>query len=156
VNFPAKKISFDQALKKAQHYCAYQERSHAELKTKLYSYGLFTAEVNEILALLIQDNFLNEQRFAEAFVSGKFKIKHWGRTKIIAHLKQKGVSDYCIKKGLCEIDEELYQQTLTKLMAKKLASSTNPTDFSTKQKVANYLIMKGYEYSLVFDTLKLT
>ena len=93
------------ANEKLKKYCAYQERSHKEVVDKLYKLGLYKNEVDQVLIALIQDDFLNEERFAQAFVSGKFRIKRWGRVKIKSHLKQKHISDYCIKKGMQEIDE---------------------------------------------------
>src|SRR5215467_3120575 len=109
----------EQALQKAKHYCAYQERSHFEAKEKLYSFGLHKQEVELVLSQLIEENYLNEERFAIRFASGKFRMKHWGRIKIKYELKQKQVSEYCIKAALKEIDEEEYRSTLIKLAAQK-------------------------------------
>ena len=88
-----------QALQKIKHYCAYQERCHSEVKEKLYGVGLRKNEVDEIISTLIEENYLNEERFAIQFAGGHFRIKNWGRVKIKYELKQKQVSDYCIKKG---------------------------------------------------------
>ena len=94
---------------KLQHYCAYQERSHSEVKYKCLELGLRGDEVDEAIAALVSENFLNEERFAIAFVGGKFRSKQWGRRKILAELKQRQVSAYCIKKGMAEIDEDDYE-----------------------------------------------
>ena len=110
----------DQALPKAKHYCAYQERCHSEVKEKLYSFGLNKKEVEQILSQLIEENYLNEERFAMQFAGGRFRIKQWGRVKIKYELKQKQVSEYCIKKALAAIDERDYQKTLQKLFDAKL------------------------------------
>src|SRR5690349_25179864 len=114
-----KQLTKEQALQKARHYCGYQERSHAEVKEKLYSFGLRQQEVDEILSLLIEENYLNEERFAIQFAGGHFRMKQWGRVKIKYGLKQKRVSEYCIKKAMKEIDDEDYLKTLQRLAEKK-------------------------------------
>lgn len=117
-----KRPSPDRALQKIKHYCAYQERSHAEVKEKLYSFGLWKNDVEDIISQLILDDYLNEERFACMFARGKFRMKQWGRVKIKYELNQKGVSEYCIKKGLMEIPEVEYMNTLSKLTEEKLRS----------------------------------
>src|ERR1700709_2489168 len=97
---PKKKLTREQAMQKARHYCAYQERSHYEVKQKLYSFGLHKIEVEESLSGLIEEDYLNEERFAIQFAGGHFRMKQWGRVKIRYELKQKQVSEYCIKKAL--------------------------------------------------------
>ncbi|HEX6181481.1 MAG TPA: RecX family transcriptional regulator, partial [Chitinophagaceae bacterium] len=115
----AKQISKEQALQKIRIYCGYQERSHNEVKEKLYSFGLRKNTVDEIMAQLIEENFLDEERFAVQFAGGKFRMKQWGKAKIIHALKQKGVSQYCIRKAIEEIDELTYRQVLHKLAERK-------------------------------------
>lgn len=114
------KLTPQQALQKAKHYCAYQERSHAEVKEKLYGFGLYKKEVDPIISTLIEENYLNEERFAIAFAGGHFRTKQWGRVKIKYQLKLKQVSEYCIKKALKTIDDNDYLQTLEKLFTEKL------------------------------------
>ena len=115
-----KHLTKEQALQKLKHYCAYQERCHSEVKEKLYHLGVWKKDHDEITAALIEENYLNEERFALAFAGGKFRLKQWGRVKIKQALKQKRVSEYCIKKALKEIDEKTYRKTLEKLATKKL------------------------------------
>jgi len=148
--FERKNIGTEAALRKIRQYCSYQERSHAEVKEKLYGYGLYKTEVEELLSRLIEDNYLNEERFAVAFAGGKFRMKQWGRSKIRYELKQKQVSDYCIKKALASIDSDDYEKTLRALSAKKLAELKSEKNiFTKKKKLQNYLIGKGYEFELV-------
>jgi regulatory protein len=141
-----------QALPKLMKYCAYQERTHQEAREKLYELGVYGDDAEAVIVQLIEDNFLNEERFAKAFAGGKFRMMQWGRQKILHALKQKGLSDYCIKKGMAEIDEDDYLQTLRKLLEKKLASlqdkENNP--LLLKQKMGMYAISKGYEAELVW------
>jgi regulatory protein len=140
-----------QALPKLMKFCAYQERTHQEAREKLYELGVYDDDAEEVIVRLIEDNFLNEERFAKAFAGGKFRMVHWGKQKILYALKQKGLSDYCIKKGMEEIGEEEYIQSLQKILQKKLtslASETNP--LIIKQKLAQYAISKGYESDLVW------
>lgn len=139
-------LSLEQALQKARHYCGYQERSHGEVQEKLYSFGLRKKDVETALATLIGENYLNEQRFAEQFAGGHFRLKEWGRIKIRYELKQRQVSEYCIKKALTLIDEEEYDRTLDRLAARKwetLRGEGNP--FVRKRKLQDYLLQKGYE-----------
>src|SRR6476620_10497067 len=101
----AKNIGTEKALQKIKHYCAYQERNHKEVKDKLYSFGLYRQEVEALLSQLIEEGYLNEERFAIAFAGGKFRLRQWGRVKIQYELKQKGISEYCIRKALMSIEE---------------------------------------------------
>src|SRR5438045_176735 len=100
---------------KLRQYCAYQERSHSEVQQKLWDLGVWKSEHGDIIASLIEDDYLNEERFAKAFVGGKFRMKDWGRKKIYYGLKEKGVSDYVIKRAMKEIDDEAYRETLREL-----------------------------------------
>ncbi len=144
-------MNLELATEKLKNYCAYQERSHQEVKEKLYKLGLYKKEVNEVITRLIEEDFLNEQRFAEAFVSGKFNIKKWGRVKIKAHLKQRQISEYCIKKGLEEIEEEAYLKTLEYLIQRKNREISEPDSFKKKGKIAAFVIQKGFESGLVWE-----
>lgn len=139
-----------QAIPKIRQYCAYQERCHAEVKDKLYSFGLHRKEVDEIIALLIGENYLNEERFAIHYAGGKFRIKHWGKNKIKQELKQKQVGDYCIKKALKEIDDADYIQSFKKLVEQKIKILKGEKNiFIKKKKLQDFLLMKGYESDLV-------
>lgn len=146
----------EQALQKVRHYCAYQERSHLEVKEKLYSFGLWKQEVEAALSQLIEENYLNEERFAVQFAGGKFRMKQWGRIKIRQELKQKQVSDYCIKKALKEIDEEAYQKTLQKLAEEKWKTLKGEKNiFIKKRKLQDYLLQKGFESDLINEMIRL-
>src|ERR1700754_3786363 len=112
-------LSPEQALQKLKHYCGYQERSHSEVQEKLYSFGLRKKDVEVAMATLIEENYLNEERFALQFAGGHFRLKEWGKVKIRYELKQRRVSEYCIKKALAAIDEEDYEKTLGRLAEKK-------------------------------------
>ncbi len=149
-----KNIGTEKAWQKIKHYCAYQERCHAETKDKLYSFGLYKHEVETLVSQLIEENYLNEERYAVAFAGGKFRMKQWGKTKIKYELQLKQVSDYCIKKALNEIHANDYEMTLHKLAGNKLATlqdETNP--FVIKTKLRNYLLQKGYESALINEVI---
>ncbi|MFN0082492.1 MAG: regulatory protein RecX [Ferruginibacter sp.] len=153
--FETKNIGPEKAVGKIKHYCAYQERSHAEVKKKLYGFGLYKNEVELLMSQLIEENYLNEERFALAFAGGKFRIKHWGKTKIKIELKLRQVSDYSIKKALAQIDEDDYLKTLQKIAAEKLATLKSEKNiFTKKSKLQNYLVSKGFEFNLVAEILK--
>ena len=139
----------DQAFQKLKHFCGYQERTHQEVKDKLYSLGLWKQDVETTLSKLIEEDYLNEERFAKAFAGGKFRMKQWGRVKIIYEMKQKGISAYCMKIGLREIDQDEYEKTLRKLAEKKLATlGGEKNGFTKKRKLMDYLLQKGYERDL--------
>lgn len=149
-----KYLTKEQALQKLKHYCAYQERSHSEVKEKLYSLGVWRKDHDEIIARLIEENYLNEERFAIAFAGGKFRIKQWGRVKIKYELKQKQVSDYSIKKALKQIDEEDYMKALNKLAKEKYASLKSEQYLVRKKKTMDHLIRRGFEAERVNESLK--
>jgi regulatory protein len=138
----------EQALQKLKHYCGYQERCHLEIKEKLYSLGVKKQDHDEILAKLIEENYLNEERFAIQFAGGKFRINHWGKRKISFALKEKQVSEYLIRKAL-KIDEKEYFKTLSKLAAKKYSSCKTESFLIRKKKTFDFLIQKGYEPELI-------
>jgi regulatory protein len=145
-----KYFSKEEALQKAKQYCAYQERCHSEVKEKLYSFGLYKNEVDELLSELISDNYLNEERFAIQFAGGKFRIKQWGRIKIKYALKQKQVSEYSIKKALKAIEENDYNKTLVKLFDQKLKTlKAEKNIFIKKRKLQDHLLQKGFETDLI-------
>ena len=149
-----KRLTPEQAYQKIKHYCGYQERSHAEVKEKLYGFGLYKNEVEELIAGLIEDNYLNEERFAIHYAGGKFRMKVWGRKKIEYELKQKQVSPYCIKKALKEIDEEEYYAALKKLAEKTKEGIEGANEFVEKQKLKNYLFSRGFEMNLIESVIK--
>lgn len=146
--------STSEALTKIYRYCAYQERSHREVKNKLYEYGLRSAEVDEILAQLITEGFLNEERYAKAFAGGKFRIMKWGRLKIQRELEMEGLTPRCIARGLSEIDSKDYSKTLSSLIKKKSALTAESDSFKKKNKIARFVIAKGYEPELVWESIK--
>ena len=144
-----KQLTKEQALQKLKHYCAYQERCHSEVKEKLYSLGVWKKDHDAIISTLIEENYLNEERFAIAYAGGKWRMKHWGRVRIRYELKQKQVTEYCIKKALKQIDEEEYLQVLHETAAAKYASLKSDQYLVRKKKTMDYLVNRGFEISLV-------
>lgn len=148
------KLTPQQALLKLAHYCAYQERCHLEVKNKLADYGVYFHDAEQVIAELIVQNYLNEERFAIAFAGGKFRVKKWGRNKIKQELKLKKISEYCIKQGLKEIDNEQYIQVLEKEAFQKYKASKDKNILVKANKTAQYLISRGFETDLVWDVVK--
>lgn len=142
-------LTKEQALQKLKQYCAYQERCHREVKEKLYALGVWKRDHDEIIATLIEENYLNEERFAIAYAGGKFRIKGWGRVKIKYELKQKRVSEYCIKKALKQIDESDYIAKLTTLATEKYQSLKGEQYLIRKKKTIDYLVGRGFELDLI-------
>jgi regulatory protein len=151
---PKKKLTPNQALTKAQLSCAYQERCQQEMREKLYEWGLYSNDVENIIANLVTDNYLNEERFAKAYAGGKFRIKKWGRVKIKLELKKRKISDYCIKKGMQEIDDSDYIKTLKEIIAKKSKEIKGGKVQVRNYKIAQYAYSRGFESDLVWDILK--
>jgi regulatory protein len=142
-----------QAKERIERYCAYQERSHQEVRNKLYSFGLYRDDVDQILSNLITDGFLNEERFAKAFAGGKFRMKKWGRIKITRALEGKGLSQNCIRIGLREIPEDDYLTTLRRLLEEKLLLLDQENIYITRDKLAKFVIQKGYEPDNVWSEI---
>lgn len=151
---PGIKLSKQAALAKAEHYCAYQERSQQEVRDKLYEWGLWSNEVEENISELIQTNFLNEERFTLAYVSGKFNIKGWGKYKIKQGLKLKRIPDKMIANALKTIDGDDYLKAILHAAEKKLRTITEKDAYKRKAKVVSYLLAKGFENDLILDVLK--
>jgi len=149
-----KKLSSEQALQKLKHYCAYQERCHLEVRLKLASLGVWRKEEDEIIATLITENYLNEERFAIAFARGKFRIKHWGRHRIIEALRQKGINHYCIRKAVGQLEANDYDSSIRKLADKKFRSLKDESSEIRKKKTTEYLLRKGYERAAVIEALR--
>lgn len=144
-----KLLTKDQALQKLRQYCGYQERSHYEVKQKLWEVGSYASDHDEIISTLIEEDYLNEERFAKQYAGGKFRLKDWGRVKIYYGLREKQVSEYNIKKAMKEIDEEAYIKKLQQLADKKNESLKGEQYLVRKKKTMDYLMQKGYESSLV-------
>lgn len=143
------------ALDKLRSWCGYQERCQQEARDKLYEFSLLTEAIESIIATLIADNFINEERFAKAYAGGKFRIKKWGKIKIKMGMKQKKISDACIKLGLAEIDEGAYFSTLQKIIEiKKRTLLSEKNKINKKYKLIRYAQSKGYETDLILDALK--
>lgn len=131
-------------------YCGYQERCHSEVRTKLLKLHVYGDDLESIIAELVRDDFLNEERYARSFARGKFRINHWGRNKIRLYLHRKDISDYCIRKGLSEIDEDEYTQYIEEQIAHKLQKGD---DFKARRKAGDALIRKGFEPALVWESM---
>ncbi len=141
-----KKEKVTDPLLRIQSWCAYQERSSFETRRKLKSFGLSSESIELVIAQLISDNFLNEERFSKAYVNGKFKIKHWGLQKIKLGLKQHQVSDYNLQKALLQVDASSYEAELENMLLKKLATLTKAEHpLQRKQKLYRFGLSKGYE-----------
>ncbi|MFD2962758.1 MULTISPECIES: regulatory protein RecX [Olivibacter] len=148
-----KKLTRQQAKSKAESYCAYQERSQQEMRDKLYSWGLHPVDVEEIIADLITENFLNEERFALAYASGKFTIKSWGKIKIRQGLKLHQISQRLIQDALNQINQQAYYDKLRGLLEKKAAHLKESDPYKRRNKLAQYALSKGYENDFIFDIL---
>lgn len=149
------KYSFLEVKAKLEALCAYQERCSFELDQKMIKWGLSSEDRNALLAHLISTNFLSEERFAEAYVSGKFRIKKWGRIKIKNGLKTKRISDYSIQKGLAVIDDSEYWESLVHLTQRKLnILSGTKDDYPTRVKLYKFLSGRGYEQDLVKEAVE--
>src|SRR6187431_2401833 len=148
-----KRYTPEAAKTKMYAYCAYQERSHQEVRSKLNSLGVYGDPAEQIISDLITAGYLNEERFAKAFAGGKFRIKGWGRVRIQRELEMHGVTKNCIRAGMNEIDDDDYRKTLEKLLHKKAATLSNDTPIVRRDKLGRFAISKGYESDLVWKIL---
>lgn len=142
-----------EALIKAANFCAYQERTHREVRKRLFELEIQSDEAEQIITYLIENNYLNEERFARIFAGSKFRQKKWGRIKIRQELKMRGVSDFCLKAGLSEIDDDDYTTTLQEIIEKKSRDMKDRNKLVIKQKLVKYALSKGFENDLVFDVV---
>lgn len=148
---PKKTYTVQEATKKLEHYCAYQERCHKEVVQQLTGMRMIPEAIDVIVVHLIQHNFLNEERFAKTFVSGKFKIKAWGRRRLTFELKQKDISKVNINQALAEISDEEYNDFFNDLAEKRANLLKEPDKYKKKKKFIDYFLYRGWESHLVYD-----
>lgn len=146
-----KSFTFEEIKQKLVNYCVYQDRCHAEIEQKMKEFLLITEAKEEIFLYLIQENYLNEERFTRSYIRGKFYIKHWGRNKIRIHLKQKQISEKLIEKCFDEIDETDYEKTLRKIFEDYYSKQKGLKEYQKKSKTIKYLMGKGFEYEKIND-----
>ncbi len=151
---PKQSITVTEAIKKMEHYCAYQERCHKDIEDKLKTMSLIPEAREKIILHLLEHNFLNEERFAQSFARGKFRIKKWGKQRIIRELKYRQISAYNIKTALKEISEEDYIKTFHELAEKKNEALKEVDRNKKRKKLTDYLLYRGWETNLVFDKAK--
>lgn len=150
----SKSYTLSEATKKLERYCAYQERCHKDVTTKLKEMRMIPEAIDQIVTHLIQENYLNEERFAQSFARGKFNIKKWGRNRIVNELKQRHITSYNIKSALKEIDDNRYLETLDALAQKRLDSLKDTDIQKRRRKLADYLLYRGWESHLVYAKIQ--
>jgi len=150
-----KKLTYtvEEAKRKLERYCTYQDRCHKEIEQKLYEMRMIPEACELILLHLIEHNFLNEERFSKSFSRGKFRIKNWGKQRIIRELKQKNISAYNIETALKEIDIEEYFSTLQHLAQKKWEIIPEKDIYKKRKKVIDFLMRKGFESNLIYEEI---
>ncbi len=148
-----KLVTYSEAMQKMANYCAYQERCHWEVEKKLNEFKLIPEAKEKIILYLLQEDFLNETRFAKSFARGKFKFKKWGRNRIIRELKLRDISPFNIKKGLQEIENHIYYEAFENYSTQKWEALKDETKIKAKQKFINYFQYRGWENELIFNKL---
>ncbi|HET8839212.1 MAG TPA: regulatory protein RecX [Flavobacteriaceae bacterium] len=149
-----KTYTLEEAKRKMLNFCAYRERCHKEVEKKLVEMRMIPEAQYQIIRFLLQEGFLNEERFAKSFARGKFRIKKWGKTRIIRELKTREISKYNIESALREIEEPVYLRTLDEVAKKKLALISDKNNFKIKRKLADHLLYKGFETHLVYEKVR--
>ena len=149
-----KSYTVKEATKLLENFCSYQERCHKEVEKKLFDLKMIPEAKEKIILHLLQHNYLNEERFAKAFVRGKFSIKNWGKRRIVNELKFKNISGYIVKVALEEINDEDYLNTLHKIAEKKLSIIKENNTFKKRIKLSSFLISKGFEPELVYSVVR--
>ncbi|MFV0540433.1 MAG: regulatory protein RecX [Aestuariibaculum sp.] len=140
-----------EAIKKLEYYCAYQERCHSEVINKLEQMHMIPEAIDVVVVHLIENNFLNEERFAKSFVSGKFKIKGWGKNRLTLELKKKGIGKTNINLALTEIDDDDYLNHFNNLANKRANTIKESNSYKKKKKFIDYFLYRGWEPYLVYD-----
>ena len=153
VTMQNKVFTVDEIKRKLEQYCVYQDRCHKEVEQKMREYNLIPEAKEMILLSLLQDNFLNEERFAKSFARGKFRIKHWGKQRIVRELKFRDISSYNIKTALKEIDEQEYLKTIYSITEKRNEAISETNIYKRKRKLIDFLMRKGYENELIYKTV---
>ena len=148
-----KRLTKEQVLQKLRFYCRYQQRCQSEVKEKLFELGVNKRDHDELITELVKENCLNDERFAVAFASGRFKLKQWGRKKIQKGLKEKRVSDEIAQKALEQINKKEYRAILNKLAKERYAALKHEQHLVRKKKTMDYLMQKGYELDLVKEAI---
>jgi regulatory protein len=148
-----KYFSIEEIKRKLERYCAYQDRCHKEVETKMKEFILIEEVKNQLLLHLLEHRFINEERFSKSFARGKFRIKKWGKQRIIRELKMREISAYNIKTALKEIEEEEYIDTIVEITEKRNLLIHESNIYKRKKKLTDFLIRKGYEYDLIFETM---
>ena len=146
-----KAYSLEEAKRKLESYCAYQERCHKDVVEKLRGMKMIPEAIDQIATHLIQENYLNEERFARSFARGKFNIKKWGKQRLRRELKYRDISEYNIRMALDSIDEQSYHHTFNELAKKRLDQISESNLYKRRKKLADYLLYRGWESSLVYD-----
>ncbi|WP_245893450.1 MULTISPECIES: regulatory protein RecX [Polaribacter] len=148
-----KSFTVDEIKRKLENYCVYQDRSHKEVEQKMYEYNLIPEAKEMILLSLMKDNFLNEERFAKSFARGKFRIKSWGKQRIVRELKFRDISAYNIKTALKEIDEDEYLKTIYRITENRNEVISETDNYKRKKKLIDFLMRKGFENELIFKVV---
>jgi len=142
--------TIERTKKKMEYYCSYQERCHQEVENRLKSMDLITEAKEYILLHLLEHDFLNEERFSKSFARGKFRIKKWGKQRIVRELKFRNISDYNIKSALNEINNDEYSNTFNEIAKKRLVAIKEGNIYKKRKKLADYLLYRGWETELVY------
>ncbi|WP_274474777.1 regulatory protein RecX [Mangrovimonas aestuarii] len=148
-----KTFTVDEAISKMEHFCAYQERCHQEVRQKLVEMRMIPEAMDMIVGHLLQNNFLNEERFSKTFVRGKFRIKKWGKRRLIQELKKREISKFNINLAIREIEDGEYLEVFNTLIEKRWESVMESDVYKKKKKVADYMLYRGWESSLVYEKL---
>ena len=149
-----KYFSVEEIKRKLERYCVYQDRCHQEIEKKLREFNLIPEAKEVIILHLLEHDFLNEERFSKSYARGKFKIKKWGKQRIIRELKYRDITEYNIKTALKEIDESIYMETIHLIAEKRNMQITEENVFKRRKKLTDFLMRKGYEFELIYATVK--
>jgi regulatory protein len=147
-------FSYVEIRKKLEHYCAYQDRCHQEVYQKMFSFNLSAHEKEELMVYLIDNNFLNEERFAQSFVRGKHNYKKWGKVRITNELKARNISSTIIKIALKEINDSLYFEMFDDLANKHWETISENNLMKKRKKFCDYFMRKGWENELIYEKVK--
>lgn len=150
---PKKPISIENALTRAAALCSRCEQAESDIRRKLLSWGLSATDADKVIDRLIDERFLDNSRYASAFVRDKFRFEGWGRIKIAYQLKMKSIPPHIISEALTLIDDDEYIASLTRILHSKMRSLASKEPLQAKASLVRFAASRGFEPALIYKHL---
>ena len=142
-------MSYDEILYKLAATCSVSEQCMSDIEAKLSRYDLTEEERTRILRHLVEEKYIDDRRYAEAFVRDKYRFNKWGRIKIAQGLRMKGIDSETISTAMEAIDEAEYLDILRNLIKAKRKSTRGKNDYEINGKLVRFATGRGFEYAAI-------